>query len=91
MSNYLAPVTQQLQEYMHQIDFSLFETEEEFLEFRRNLIEMLMGRDPIIMNITVTSDIIEYNKLNSNHRSILIGNMIKNVSDKQSFVYNPHN
>jgi hypothetical protein len=90
MSN-LIPATQQLQDYLHQVDFSLFETEEDFLEFRRNLISMLMGRDPIIMNVTLTSDIIKYNKLNSNHRCILEGNMIKNVSDKQSFVYNPHN
>lgn len=70
---------------------NFFDTENEFLQFRAKFIEWLVGNDPVIMNITVTSDIIKYNKLEQNNRSILIGNMVKNVSDKQSFVYNPHN
>jgi len=70
---------------------TFFETEEEFLAFRRSVIDWLMGKDPAIINITVTSDIIKYNKLDRNHRALMIGNMVKYVSDKQSFVYNPHN
>lgn len=70
---------------------SFFDTEEEFLAFRRSVVTWLMGNDPAIFNITVTSDIIKYNELDRNHRALLVGNMIKNVSDKQSFVYNPHN
>jgi hypothetical protein len=68
-----------------------FDTEEAFLEFRRRFVTWIMGNDPAIFNITVTSDIIKYNKLEGNPRSLLVGNMIKSVSDKQSFVYNPHN
>ncbi len=70
---------------------SFFETEKEFLAFRLSIITWLMGNDPAIMNITVTSDIVKYNKLDSNHRAVFEGNMVKYVSDKQSFVYNPNN
>jgi len=70
---------------------NFFETEEEFLSFRRSVLVWLMGNDPAIMNITVTSDIIQYNDMHTNNRAVLEGNMVKSVSDKQSFVYNPYN
>ena len=70
---------------------SFFETEEAFLAFRRSAVTWLMGNDPAILNITVTSDIIKYNALEYNERAVMAGNMIKSVSDRQSFVYNPHN
>lgn len=66
-----------------------FDTER-FLAFRRALVTWIMGNDPIVMNITVTSDIVEYNKLDTNERAIFAGNMVKKVSDKTSFVYNPN-
>ena len=43
------------------------------------------------MNIHITSDIVDYNKLNRNRRTIFVNNTVKHVSDKQSFVLNPYN
>lgn len=57
-----------------------------FNKIRLFLIELLIGRDlKVISNITVTSDIIQYN----NGVDLMIGGSIKYVSDRQSFVYNP--
>lgn len=58
---------------------------------RLELIKMLVDKDPVVMNITITSDIVDYNKLNRNSRTIFVNNNVKHVSDKQSFVLNPHN
>lgn len=69
---------------------NFFETAS-FLLLRKTLVTWLIGNDPVIMNITVTSDIIVYNKLESNHRSLVIGNKVKTVSSRTSFVYNPSN
>lgn len=70
---------------------NFFDTEKEFLEFRNRLVTLLVGNDPVIMNITVTSDILDYNKLETNQRAILMGNMVKTVSERTSFVYSPSN
>lgn len=52
------------------------------------LIEMLVGRDlKVISNMTVTSDIIQQN----NGVHLMVGGIIKYVSDRQSFVYDPSN
>ncbi len=58
---------------------------------RLELIKKIIGKDPVVMNITITSDIVDYNKLNRNSRTIFLNNTVKHVSDKQSFVYNPYN
>ena len=60
-----------------------------YLDFRFYLIKKLIGTDPVIMNITVTDDIISYNKIYQNYRSIMVNNRIKHVSSRQSFVLQP--
>ena len=58
---------------------------------RLELIKRLVDKDPVVMNIHITSDIVEYNKLNRNSRTIFVNNTVKHVNDKQSFVLNPYN
>lgn len=58
---------------------------------RLELIKKIVGKDPVVMNIHITSDIVDYNKLNRNRRTIFVNNTVKHVSDKQSFVLNPYN
>ena len=58
---------------------------------RLELIKKLVDKDPVVSNITITSDIVDYNKLNRNSRTIFVNNKVKHVSDKQSFVLNPYN
>ena len=65
--------------------------DEQFLAFRRRLVTWIMGKDPVIMNVTLTSDIIEYNKLDYNPRCIMEGNIVKRVSEQTSFIYGPSN
>ena len=60
-----------------------------YLDFRFYLVKKLIGKDPAIMNITITDDIIKYNKLYSNPRTIMVNTVIKHVSDRQSFVFQP--
>jgi hypothetical protein len=55
------------------------------------LIKKLVGKDPVVMNIHITSDIVDYNKLNRNTKTIFVNNTVKHVSSKQSFVLNPYN
>ena len=62
-----------------------------YLEYRVLLIKKIVGKDPVVMNITITSDIVDFNKLNNNPRSIFCDNIVKSVSDKQSFVFSPNN
>lgn len=62
-----------------------------YLSFRYFLLRKLVGKDPVVMNIHITSDIVDYNKLNRNRRTIFVNNTVKHVSDKQSFVLNPYN
>ena len=62
-----------------------------YLEYRVLLIKKIVGKDPVVMNIHITSDIVDYNKLNRNRRTIFVNNTVKHVSDKQSFVLNPYN
>ncbi len=55
---------------------------------RMFLIMKLIGKKfKVASNITITSDIVEYNK----GLDITRGLFIKKVSDRQSFVYNPSN
>lgn len=69
--------------YMNQLSYKL-------LNLRFKLIKYLVGNTKVVMNITVTSDIVDYNKLTS-PSSIFYGNLVKTVSSRQSFVYNPSN
>ena len=58
-----------------------------YLDLRFFLIKKIVGKDPVIMNIHVTSDIIKFNKLERNKRVVFHNNTVKTVSDRQSFVY----
>lgn len=58
-----------------------------YLDLRFKLIKFLVKKDPVVMNIYITSDIIKFNKLDRNRRVIFSDNTIKHVSDRQSFVY----
>lgn len=54
-----------------------------------DIVSELVDKKPVVMNITVTSDIVEYNELESSE--FFRDNKIRNVSGKQSFVYSPSN
>lgn len=62
-----------------------------YLAFRYFLLTKLVGKDPVVMNIHITSDIVCYNKLFRNVRTVFHNNTVKQVSSRQSFVYNPNN
>jgi len=62
-----------------------------YYAFRAYVVKKIVGNDPVIMNITITNDILKYNKIGTERHPILHGLQIKNVSDRQSFVYNPCN
>lgn len=62
-----------------------------YLDFRYFLLKKLVGKDPVVMNIHITSDIVSYNKLDRNLRVVFHNNTVKQVSSRQSFVYSPHN
>lgn len=62
-----------------------------YLEYRLKLVKELVGKDPVIMNVHITSDIVSFNKLDRNERVIFWGNTVKTVSSRQSFVFSPNN
>jgi len=56
-------------------------------KIRLYLIEKLIGqRYKVVSNVTITSDIIQYNK----GFNLMCNAKVKKVSDSQSFVYNPN-
>ncbi|MBV5346665.1 hypothetical protein JZU46_00310 [bacterium] len=75
---------------MFKNSFTFYFLKQSFLPLRFKLIKFLVGKDPVIMNLTITSDIVSYNKLDSNPRAIFIGNRVKSVCSRQSFVLNPN-
>lgn len=70
--------------------FTLDSLKQQLLDMRFKLVKFIVGKDPVVMNITVTSDIIQYNKLRHNPRTIFHGNIVKHVSSRQSFVLSPN-
>lgn len=60
------------------------------LNLRNYLIKKLVGTSPVLMNLTVTSDILQYNKIPSSN-SFTHNLKVRSVSSRQSFVYSPSN